>query len=133
MVKIISLPATGGRGTGGRPPQVIRSAQDAARRYDHCVEAYWRGEEDGCAFCDAFADFWRPAVAHVKGPPIAESPLGAGGRGLDWREADGVVIGNVRGGVSGYQIPVGAMLPELATPPQPMRAFGHEAASCGKG
>lgn len=111
MVKVIMLPATGGRDAGGPPPLVIRTAHDAALGYDHCIESYWRGESDGCAFCEAFADYWRPVVERVDGPPQAVSPLGAGGRGLAWRAAKGVIVGIVQGGTAGYQIPEGAEMP----------------------
>lgn len=104
-------------------PRVIRTAQDAARSYDHCVEAYWRGDEDGCAFRDVFARYWQPVVACLEGPPEAESPLGAGGRGLLWRQVDGIIVGEVRGNGCGYQIPVGATLPE-ADPLHPAKQTG---------
>jgi len=116
MAKIVTLAKTGGQIPCRPRSSVIRTAQDAARSYDHCIEAYWRGEDDGCAFRSAFATYWRPTVARAEDSPGIVSPLGAGGRGLVWREANGTVVGAVQGGAGGYQIPVGALLPDPRSP-----------------
>jgi hypothetical protein len=129
MVKIITLPPLDDH-RDEPPPRVIRTAEDAARSYDHCVEAYWRGEENGCAFCDAFARYWRPVVTRVEGLPEAESPLGAGGRGLLWREGDGIIVGEVRGSKCGYQFPAGVTLPEPELHRRSMRGATPNASLC---
>lgn len=97
-----------------------------ARAYLDDVSAYWRGELDRCGFRARLARYWDPRLAPVGDVQVAaESPHGAGGRGLAWCAVDGEVWGCVVGARGGYRVPVAALptlLPDAPTRPAPAGA-----------
>ena len=67
--------------------------------------ALWRGDPAASDFAEWLAGFWEPSLERPDGNPEARSALAAGGRGIEWYEQDGWVIGIVPGRSGGYLLP----------------------------
>ena len=75
--------------------------------------ALWRGDPAASGFAEWLAGFWEPSLQCPDGTPDALSALAAGGRGLEWYERDGWVIGIVPGHSGGYLLPRATILEHL--------------------
>jgi len=112
-------PTTPLQATAARPSPAASGAAGAlARAYDAHLAAWWRGEADPRPFAAWLAARWDPETAPPPGQPAALSPLGAGGRGIRWYEAEEAVLGVVPGLAGGYRVP-------RSEDPPPPPAFGQ--------
>ncbi len=94
-----------------------RSETAGARLMAGAWSAYhaslWRGDPAASGFAEWLAGFWEPSLQCPDGTPDALSALAAGGRGLEWYERDGWVIGIVPGHSGGYLLPRATILEHL--------------------
>lgn len=88
-------------------PVPAPAAAAMAAAYLRYVEGIWEGRPETAAFGARLRACWDPTLADAEGTgPAVESPHGAGGRGIVWRQAAGEVRGCVRDGHGGYRVPL---------------------------
>jgi hypothetical protein len=85
-------------------------AQLVASAWSAFYGALLRGEPAASGFAEWLAGFWEPSLECPDGTPDALSALAAGGRGIEWYERDGWVIGIVPGHSGGYLLPRATIL-----------------------
>ena len=81
-----------------------------ATAWSACYGALWRGDPAASGFAEWLAGFWESSLECPDGTPDALSALAAGGRGIEWYERDGWVIGIVPGHSGGYLLPRATIL-----------------------
>lgn len=84
-----------------------------ASAWSASYEALWRGDTSASGFAEWLAGFWESTIDHPDGAPDALSALAAGGRGVEWYERSGWVIGIVPGQRGGYVLPRATILEQL--------------------
>jgi hypothetical protein len=84
-----------------------------ASAWSACFGALWRGDPAASGFAEWLAGFWEPSLECPDGTPDALSALAASGRGIEWYERDGWVIGIVPGHSGGYRLPRTTILERL--------------------
>lgn len=88
----------------------VTAATTMADAYLRYVEGLWEGRPETVAFGVQLRACWDPALIDAGGPgPAVESPHGAGGRGIVWREGADEVQGCVRHGHGGYRVPLASV------------------------
>ncbi len=95
-------------------------ARKLARLYAQYVAAIRSGDEETAdAFADWLGAFWDAGPPEPTAPPTAISLLGGIGRGVNWYEIDGLVIGYVRGWKRQgcYQVPTIELAPRIRSLP----------------
>jgi hypothetical protein len=96
----------------GRAPGA--EARALALGYLRYTSASWRGDDRASIFPLRLGAYWQPELPPAPAAtPDAVSPHGGGGRGIQWYETGGEVLGYVTGGHGGYRIPAEAV-PRLA-------------------
>ncbi len=96
------------------------AARSLALIYLRAVSACWRGDPWGREEMCPLDRYWMPDLPPVpRALPDAESPHGAGGRGIRWYESGRDIFGYVPGVRGGYRVPISAVA-EVSTP-MPMR------------
>jgi len=86
--------------------QAARDMALACLRYE---SACWRGES-AHEFAMRLGSYGRPELPPAPATqPDAFSPHGGGGRGINWFEKSGEILGYITGRRSGYRIPVTAV------------------------
>jgi hypothetical protein len=105
------------------PVPIPRPETAAARLMASAWAGYYLalsyGDSAASAFAEWLAGFWEPSLERPQGDADARNPLAASGRGIDWFERDGWVIGHIPGHAGGYLLPSAAIfdrpwLPVLA-------------------
>ena len=111
IVTMVPLPASTG--------EAARMLADGFLQY---ASACWRGDQAARRFATRLGAYWRPQLPpRPITPPNACSPHGAGGRGIDWYEISGEVLGYIPGRRAGYGVPVEAVARLQACLPGPGR------------
>ena len=88
-------------------------ARLVASAWADCYAALRRGDPAASGFAEWLAGFWEPSLQCPDGTPDALSALAAGGRGIEWYERDGWVIGIIPGQSGGYLLPRATILEHL--------------------
>lgn len=103
----IPIPITS---AAARCPLAGAEARALALGYLRYVSALWRGDARAAIFPLRLGAYWRSDLPHVPvAAPDAVSPHGGGGRGIEWYQSGGDVIGYVPGGCGGYRVLVAAV------------------------